>query len=266
MYINGEHISTIDDPKNEHHIIIINSKEDVLISRSPIRASQAEEDYTRRPMLGVYTTKNTDVEGAHITTIIRNSPADEAGLMAGDIITKINNKEITGPDGLVATINDHNGGETVNITYTRNEREYHTDAELVETTTRRRHDTYDYKIPDLSGEKQFPSPYLHSFMFNTTDNTYEYAPQMGIEAQDAVNGRGVVVLRVKNNSPAGLAGLKEGDIILRLDHQRTTSTDDIQDILNNTWPNQRITIEFKRDGELMFAYMRFTKEKIKKDL
>ncbi len=267
VYVNGDLVSTIDNPKTEHHRIIVKAKEEeVLSKRKPVELTETKEDHLRRPMLGVYSDHNGDYEGAHVNSVIRNSPADEAGLIVGDIITKINGKTVKDAQDLVDIINDHNGGEAISITYERQGREYHTRADLTETTVFRRHETYRYTVPDLHGNRRFPTPFLHSYMFNNNDNTFEYAPQMGVRAQDSKNGRGVVVLDVKRNSPADIAGLHEGDVILRIDHQRTMSVDDIQDILNDTWPNQRITLEFKRDGVLMFAYMRFTKERVKREL
>ncbi len=267
VYVNGDLISTIDNPKTEYHKIIVRAKEEEVLSpRKPVELSQTKEDHLRRPMLGVYSDHNGDYEGAHVNSVIRNSPADEAGLLVGDIITKINGKSVKDAQDLVDIVNDHNGGETISITYERQGREFHTRADLTETTVFRRHETYRYTVPDLHGNRRFPTPFLHSYMFNNNDNTFEYAPQMGVRAQDAKNGRGVVLLEIKRNSPADIAGLHEGDIILRIDHQRTMSVEDVQDILNDTWPNQRITLEFKRDGVLMFAYMRFTKEKVKKEL
>ncbi len=266
VYVNGDRISTIEDPKNERHKIIVKHADEQASQRKPLESTETKEDHLRRPMLGVYSDHNGDYDGAHVSSVIRNSPADDAGLLTGDVITKINGKAIKDAQELVDIVNDHNGGETINITYERQGREYHTEAALVETTTFRRHETYRYTVPDLHGERRFPTPFLHSYMFNNNDNTFEYAPQMGIEGQDAKSGRGVVVLKVKKNAPADIAGLREGDVIVRLDHHRTTSVDDIQDILNDTWPNQRITIEFKRDGVAMFAYMRFTRERVKRDL
>lgn len=263
VMINGEVVSTIDHPKTDRHRIVINHKEEQTLRQAD---ADEVETYTHRPMLGVYTEKNKDYEGAFINSVVKNSPADEAGLTYGDVITRINGKEIHDNESLVDIINDYNGGERITINYSRNGREYHREVVLASSNVRRRHQTYEYSIPDLHGERRFPTPYLHSFLFNNIDDDFEYSPQLGIEAQDAKNGSGVMVVHVKEGTPAQQAGIKEGDQIIRLDNIRTRSVDDIQDVLNDTWPNQRITVEFKRDGVLMFAYIRFSKQKIKKDL
>ena len=152
------------------------------------------------------------------------------------------------------------------ITYDRRGRILHAEAELAETSLGHRNQTYEYTVPDLHGNRRIPGPFLNAYTYNTVDNYFDYTPQMGITAEGAKNGRGVAILDVKPNSPADYAGLQNGDVLIRLDHLRVTTVGDIQDILDDTWPNQKVAIEFKRDGVIMYTYMRFTKEKTRKEL
>ena len=272
MYVNGEMVSSINDAKKEHHKIVINSGEgkgagEERIERyDPYYFDGDYFDRDRRTVLGVLTDHYGDYDGAHISSVVRNSPADDAGLLPGDLIRKINGRNVRDSRDLSDVINDHDAGEHIYITYDRRGRILHAEAQLTETSAHRRHQTYEYTVPDLHGDRRIPGPFLNSYVFNNVDNTFEYAPQMGISAQGSRNGRGVTVLDVKPNSPAYVAGLEAGDEIIRLDHLRTTTISDIQDVLEDTWPNQKVAIEFKRDGVLMYTYMRFTKEKTKKDL
>ena len=265
-YVNGELVSSATD-KNVRRRVVVNVKDDEKVQekRQPI----AEEDYndhSRRTVLGVLTDQYGDYDGAHVSSVVRNSPADEAGLMPGDLILKVNGREIRDSWDLTNAINDHDGGERVMITYDRRGRILHAEAMLAETTTMHRHQAYDYTVPDLHGNRRVPGPFLNAYTYNTVDNYFDYTPQMGISAQGAANGRGVAILDVKAGSPADYAGLRNGDVILRMDHLRVTTVTDIQDILDDTWPNQKIAIEFRRDGMLMYTYLRFTKEKSKKEL
>lgn len=58
-----------------------------------------------------------DGQGAFISEVTEGGPADQAGLMAYDIITALNDVEITSWNGLVSELEYHEGGETVTITY-----------------------------------------------------------------------------------------------------------------------------------------------------
>ena len=63
---------------------------------------------------------------------------------------------------------------------------------------------------------------------------------------------GVVVSRVKAKSPADLAGLKVGDVIIRIASQRVRSTEDVQRIINtfDVRENMRMQMTIFREGEI----------------
>jgi putative serine protease PepD len=68
-------------------------------------------------------------QGAQIGEVTAGSTADQAGLEAGDIVTKVDDARITGADSLVATIRSYRPGDTVRLTWLRNGEEQ--SAELV---------------------------------------------------------------------------------------------------------------------------------------
>ncbi len=59
------------------------------------------------------------VEGAQIKEITDGSAAGSAGLGAGDVITKVDDRLISSADGLVATIRSYRPGDEVKVTYVR---------------------------------------------------------------------------------------------------------------------------------------------------
>ena len=56
-------------------------------------------------------------EGAQVRQVTSGSTASDAGLASGDIITKVDNTQITSSDSLVATIRSYRPGDSVTITY-----------------------------------------------------------------------------------------------------------------------------------------------------
>jgi putative serine protease PepD len=58
-------------------------------------------------------------EGAQVQDVTSGSTADSAGLQPGDLITRIDDKLITGADSLVATIRSYRPGDKVTVTYER---------------------------------------------------------------------------------------------------------------------------------------------------
>ncbi|GAH55971.1 unnamed protein product, partial [marine sediment metagenome] len=72
-------------------------------------------------------------QGALITELVANSPADKAGLEQGDVIVSFDDKEITDIDDLIQAIRATQIGHEVEITYWRGETKYTTYATLIES-------------------------------------------------------------------------------------------------------------------------------------
>jgi membrane-associated protease RseP (regulator of RpoE activity) len=75
---------------------------------------------TDRALLGVGIESATDGgRGVRVTRVVPGSPAEDAGLETGDIITKVDDTEIGNAPELVRAIGSHDPGDTVTITYER---------------------------------------------------------------------------------------------------------------------------------------------------
>ena len=61
----------------------------------------------------------TVTEGAQVRDVSNGSTADNAGLQNGDVITKVDDHQISGADSLVATIRSYRPGDEVTLTYQR---------------------------------------------------------------------------------------------------------------------------------------------------
>jgi membrane-associated protease RseP (regulator of RpoE activity) len=70
--------------------------------------------------LGVVTSSSTNPQGAQIERVVSGSPASDANLEQGDVITKVDSTSVDGPAALASAIGGHQAGDTVTITYERN--------------------------------------------------------------------------------------------------------------------------------------------------
>ena len=105
----------------------------------PVVQSIITEGKVVRPWLGVTVTTVTSAieqyynlsvnSGALIINVTSGSPADKAGLRAGDVITKLGDEDISTTDDLVSAIGSHEVGDQVEIVY------YHGNAEDVANAT-----------------------------------------------------------------------------------------------------------------------------------
>jgi putative serine protease PepD len=69
--------------------------------------------------LGIALQDAPSQRGAAVTEVRPGTPAADAGLRVGDVITKVEDREIASADKLSAAINARSPGDTISITYMR---------------------------------------------------------------------------------------------------------------------------------------------------
>lgn len=85
-----------------------------------------------RIIIGVRLVEGDDV--ARIDQITRNSPASRAGLRTGDVILRIDDKPVSGTDGLRTVLDGRRAGEKVKVVVRRDEAERDYELELAAET------------------------------------------------------------------------------------------------------------------------------------
>jgi putative serine protease PepD len=68
--------------------------------------------------LGVQLSKDPTARGAAVAGVVAGSPAAQAGLPSGAVITKVDDRVIDGPEALVAAVRSKAPGDTVTLTFT----------------------------------------------------------------------------------------------------------------------------------------------------
>ncbi len=113
IYVNDNVVATEKHPYADDYTVKITytAPSPVALNAMPSRTN----GNMGSALLGVYTTYCNG--GAKIDEIIPCSPAEKAGLGEGDVITKVNNKEISSTQDLKDAITSYSVGENVTITY-----------------------------------------------------------------------------------------------------------------------------------------------------
>lgn len=111
----------------------------------PIVDQLIQNGYVIRPYLGVSTyTVDQFVafryglgvdKGVLVTQVGSGSPADKASIRQGDVITAIEDKEISDAGGLIQAINSYQIGQSIKVTYWRGTSQKTTSATLSESPT-----------------------------------------------------------------------------------------------------------------------------------
>ena len=87
---------------------------------SSVVAKLVKGEKVAHPYLGVYIQQPANRSGAQIASVKSGSPAADAGLKAGDVITGFGGETISSPSDLTAAVSARKPGDKVKVTYVRN--------------------------------------------------------------------------------------------------------------------------------------------------
>jgi len=156
---------------------------------------------------------DTKVKGVLVADVVKGSPAEKAGLKAGDVITGFNGGPVVNLHAFRMTVASSESGREFGLTYYRDGKERTTSivpapAEQVLVAGE------ETPAPkEIEREKpQTPKATIEGFGLEVQTLTPELAVQFG-HPKDA---KGLLVSEVKDGSPADTAGLEPGQLITRV--------------------------------------------------
>ena len=222
--------------------------------------NKAEQAYT---FLGVNTDENKD--GALITNVTKNSPAEKAGLQKNDIIYKIDNKEINTAAGLSEMIRSMKTGDKVKIYFLRDGKKKDEKVTLAENKVRiQTNRVFSFKKPD--GTEQTitiprpPMPPAPPGFEQNWENNFDnplFEPsrkKLGLKIQDTEDGNAVKVLDVESSSAAATAGLQKDDLITEIAGVKVQNTDEAREQLQINKEKSSYSLKANRNGiEMSFT-------------
>ncbi len=150
-------------------------------------------------------------EGILIAQVVKDSPADRAGLKVGDIIVAINGKKLDSVRELQFSIMKTKPGTEVTLTVIREGKEMKVKVKVGELPER------------LSGKK--PRHEGESLGLSLRNLTPQEKARLGVE--------GVLVMGVVPGSPADHSGLRPGDIIMRVNNRKIDNVREFQRMIES---------------------------------
>jgi S1-C subfamily serine protease len=149
----------------------------------------------------------TDTNGSAITLIRVDSPAQQAGLQVGDVITAINGNKIKNANDVVTTVGFSRVNTKINIDLLRDRNRVTTSDVLIDPK----------QIKEISAKT---NPFLYGVALN---NFAILSPIHG-------DIHGVMIASVEPDSRAWQADLRNGDVVVSANGEKVNSIPDLQRI------------------------------------
>ncbi len=172
--------------------------------------------------------------GALVSDIASGSPADRAGLRTRDVIVRIDDSPVEVSKDLIGRLEEKDPGDRVHLTLMRGGGEEEVDATLGSRPEGEPENQRDQE----EREKQIiirrhgPKESAAGWDF------FRGGSLLGVEAHGLDEnlagyfhvepGRGVLILRIEDDSPAAKAGLLPGDVITRINGESVSDVDDLR--------------------------------------
>lgn len=174
---------------------------------------------------------NTD-QGVMVEAVrTPRGPADQAGLVGGDIIVKFDGQPIRDEDQIEELMEKTPIGKTVEVEYMRDGQKKTTKLTTISQEDSRRLDREFERRPEGRAH------------FGYDDGDAERVQVPG------TNTYGVKLGRVLQSRPADLAGVKEGDIVTAFDGVPIRTSDEFLMRVRRSLPYSTVTLTIMRPGE-----------------
>jgi len=204
------------------------------------------------------------VRGVGVTQVVKDSPAEKAGLRKDDVILRIDGENITSVRKLNRIVSELSPDQSVRIGVSRGGSEQEVTATIGKRSNTMAQNLlggepriFKWEGPDLKGFKwenrnNFPNfnndgGNMTFFLNNsrrigvsTMSLTKQLADYFGI-----ADGKGALVTSVTEDGPAAKAGVKAGDVITAIDGEAVDSPGDISRVINR-----------KKEGDVTLTIVR----------
>ena len=170
-------------------------------------------------------------KGAVLVNILEGSPAAQAGLKPGDVVTAVNDKEVSSATDLRNQVGLKRIGDTVKLRIIREGKQKTVAVTVAGRETAER--PSELRNERLAGA--------------TFGDIAEQSPAFG-------RVQGVMVYEVEQRSPIAIAGLREGDIITSVNRIPTSDLDEFLSVVNRV--QGRMLLRVQRGNQAAFMVIK----------
>ncbi len=196
---------------------------------------------TLTPELAEAMKLNGQPTGALVGEVAPRTPSEKAGLKTGDIITTVNGKKITDARELRLMIGSMAPGTKAQLQVNREGQTKMFELQLAEMPAGVTTEGGPEASPEESAQPEKTTVFAGVAVADIT-NEIRSALNLPKEIE------GPVIAEIDADSPAGKAGLREGDVIQEVNKQRVRNAKDLVAITKTLKPDEKILIRVYSQG------------------
>jgi serine protease Do len=173
------------------------------------------------------------------------SPAKKAGFERADVIVEYDGKPMDSPTHLRNAVAQTPIGRKVTVKLIRDKK-----PKMLELTIVEQPKSMSQSGSDDGGESASPSGVLSDI--DVRELNEDVAGRYGLKSSE----RGLVVVRVKPDSPAEQAGVREGDIVLEVNRKAVNSIKSYERAASGLAKDQSVLLLIKRKGQTIYLTLK----------
>jgi len=196
------------------------------------------------PWIGIYMQELTPElsqkfgveKGVLVADVIKESPAETSGIQAGDVVEKVNGKEVSSPLELKNEVLETEIGKPITLMVIRQGKKMEiiiTPTEKPEEITLTKEEAVEEKLLGIA----------------IRDLTPDLRQKYDIKEDE----EGVVITEVKENSPAAQVGLSPGDMIKEVNQHPIKDLDDFKAAMQKVEPGDVVLLRVRHGVWTMFV-------------
>jgi serine protease Do len=194
--------------------------------------------------------KLRETRGAEIILVDHDAPAGKAGLREHDVVLTLNGQSIEGQEQLRRMLHESPPGKTMVLLISRDGQQMTITTQMAVSQEQVEREASEQHLkvtdpspadsadpgPSSSGSTVRGNSFIGSLMMNpsyTGAALEKMTPQLA-DFFGVPSGAGLLVLSVIDNSPAAVAGMHAGDVVIRAEAKPVTSTGDWAKTIKNS--------------------------------
>jgi serine protease Do len=177
--------------------------------------------------------------GALVASVQADSPADQAGVKAGDVITQFDGQKIVQSSDLPKLVANTPVGRQVPLTVMREGKPV----------------TLNLTVAQLNEPGQVASATQGDEAKGPLGLTVESMTPDRAKEMKLADARGVLVRGVRSGSPAETAGIRAGDVIAEVDHQAVADAGQLKRVLDKHPKGAPVVMMIHRNGNNLYVAM-----------